>query len=143
MNNACTILGIDYGLKRVGIAVGNTLTQHAEPLEIIAQNGDVNTVISRIQQLIRDWQADALVLGMPRQPDGTAHTMTQVCTDFHAQLSAAIQLPIHLIDERYSSAVLPNRARTNARGQTRAITQDDRAAAVILQQYLDQGAALF
>ena len=141
MNNACTILGIDYGLKRVGIAVGNTLTQHAEPLEIITHNGDAKAVIRRIQQLIRDWQANALVLGMPRQPDGTAHAMTQVCTDFHVQLSTAINLPVHLIDERYSSAVLPHTARTNARGQTRAVAQDDRAAAVILQQFLDERAA--
>ena len=140
MNNARTILGIDYGLKRVGVAVGNTLTQHAEPLEIITHNGDANTVIRRIQQLIRDWQADALVLGIPRHPDGAAHAMTQVCTDFHAQLSAAIRQPIHLIDERYSSAVLSNTMRTNARGQTRSVAQDDRAAAVILQQYLDERA---
>jgi len=66
--------------------------------------------------------------------------MTQVCTDFHAQLSAAIRQPIHLIDERYSSAVLSNTMRTNARGQTRSVAQDDRAAAVILQQYLDERA---
>lgn len=138
MSSVRTILSIDYGLKRVGIAVGNTLTQHAEPLEIIANNGDSSAVIRRIQQLIRDWQADALVLGMPCQPDGTAHTMTQVCTDFHTQLSAIISQPVYLIDERYSSAILSNAVHTNSRGQTRAVAQDDRAAAVILQQYLDE-----
>lgn len=132
-----TLIGVDYGLKRVGIAVGNTLTHHAEPLEIIS-NHDINAVIRRIQQLIREWQADALILGMPRQPDGAAHAMTQVCADFQMQLSQAITQPIHLIDERYSSAVLPNASRTNARGQTRTVAQDDRAAAVILQQYLDE-----
>lgn len=85
MNTAQTIIGIDYGLKRIGVAVGNTLTQHAEPLEIIP-NTDFPSVLARLQRLIQEWQANALVLGLPRHPDGTAHTMTQACMDFHAQI---------------------------------------------------------
>ena len=136
MNTAHTLIGIDYGLKRIGIAIGNTLTQHAEPLEIIP-NTSFPSVLSRLQRLIQEWQVNALVLGLPRHPDDTPHAMTQACVDFHTQLSQAVSLPIHWVDERYSSAVLPNHSRKNARGQTRAVTQDDRAAAVILQQYLD------
>lgn len=137
MDTAQTIIGIDYGLKRIGVAVGNTLTQHAEPLEIIP-NTDFPSVLARLQRLIREWQTSALVLGLPRHPDGTEHTMTQACMNFHAQLSQAILLPIHWVDERYSSAVLPHRPRQNARSQIRSVAQDDRAAAVILQQYLDE-----
>ena len=131
-----TVIGIDYGLKRIGIAVGNTLTQHAEPLEII-QNTDNTSSIQRIRQIARDWSAHEFALGIPRHPDGTPHEMTQVCFDFQSALMDAAQLPVHLVDERYSSVVLPNRTHTNARGQTRAKSQDDLAAAVILQQYLD------
>lgn len=137
MSTARTLLGIDYGLKRVGIAVGNTLTYHAEPLEIIP-NASPSAVITRIQRLMQDWQANALVLGLPCHPDGTAHAMTQTCLDFHMELAQSVTVPIHCVDERYSSAVLPNRAQRNSRGQTRAVTQDDRAAAIILQQYLDE-----
>lgn len=108
MNTAQTIIGIDYGLKRIGVAVGNTLTQHAEPLEIIP-NTDFPSVLARLQRLIQEWQANALVLGLPRHPDGTAHTMTQACMDFHAQLSQAVSLPIHWVDERYSSWFCPTK----------------------------------
>ncbi|MBS1174157.1 MAG: yqgF [Burkholderiaceae bacterium] len=131
-----TVIGIDYGLKRIGIAVGNTLTQHAEPLEII-QNTNPAHSIQRIRQIARDWSAHELVLGSPRHPDGTPHEMTQVCLDVQQALMSATQLPVHLVDERYSSVVLPNGTLTNARGQTRAKPQDDLAAAIILQQYLD------
>ena len=51
-----TIVGIDYGHKRVGIAVGNTLTRHAEPLEIISHNHNSEQVIRRIAQIIKEWQ---------------------------------------------------------------------------------------
>ena len=132
-----TLLGIDYGRKRVGIAVGNTLTHHAEPLEIIANSNPIE-VMHRMAQLVKEWQVNALVLGIPRHPDGTAHSMTQACMDFQAQLAQSFDLPIHCIDERYSSAVLPNHSQKNTRGQTRTVAQDDRAAAVILQQYLDE-----
>ena len=134
-----TVIGVDYGLKHIGVAVGNTLTKHAEPLDII-QNTDLASSLKRIEQIAREWAAHEFVLGLPRHPDDTAHEMTQACLDFQKLLSHATQLPVHLTDERYSSAVLPNRTRTNARGQTRAQSQDDLAAAVILQQYLDGGA---
>ena len=131
-----TILGIDYGLKRIGVAVGNTLTQHAEPLVIIQNTSETNS-IQRICQIAREWSAHELVLGLPRHPDGTPHEITQICLDMQKTLTNATQLPVHLVDERYSSAVLTNDIQTNARGQTRPKPQDDLAAAIILQQYLD------
>ncbi|MCE1176043.1 MAG: Holliday junction resolvase RuvX [Burkholderiales bacterium] len=131
-----TVLGIDYGLKRIGVAVGNTLTRHAEPLVIIQNTSETNS-IQRICQMAREWSAHELVLGLPRHPDGTPHEMTQICLDMQQSLMKATQLSVYLIDERYSSAVLSHSTQTNARGQTRAKPQDDLAAAIILQQYLD------
>lgn len=136
-----TLIGIDYGKKRIGIAVGNTLTRHAEPLEIFTRNAvqtnDDAPLLAHLSLLTRQWQAQGLVLGIPRHPDGAAHDMTAACLNFSRQLHDTLGLPIHHVDERYTSAVLPNRATTNPRGQTRAVAQDDRAAALILQQYLD------
>ena len=127
MNTVQTLIGIDYGLKRIGVAIGNTLTQHAEPLEIIP-NTDFPSVLARLQRLIQEWQVNALVLGLPRHPDGTAHAMTQACVDFHTQLSQAVPLPIHWVDERYSSVVLEGdlQMRDNL---------DAHSAALILEQY--------
>ena len=132
-----TVIGIDYGKKRVGIAVGNTLTRTAEPLKIIARTND-NQVIDEISQLIHEWQATALAIGIPRHPDDTAHPMTAACLSFAEQLRAHFNLPVIETDERYSSAVLPTKNKRHPNGDVRSVPQDDAAAAVILQQYFSQ-----
>ncbi|MGL4768517.1 MAG: Holliday junction resolvase RuvX [Formosimonas sp.] len=132
-----TVLGVDYGLKRVGVAIGNTLTRHAEPLTIIMRSND-EQVLQQIATLIREWQVQAIAIGIPRQPDDTPHAMTSACAQFAEQLRQRFGLPVHPTDERYSSAVLPQRHKRRANGQIRATAQDDAAAAVILQQHLDQ-----
>lgn len=135
-----TILGIDYGLKRVGLAIGNTLTNHAEPLSIIARQTD-QQVIKALSQLIKEWQISEIAIGIPRQPDGAPHEMTTACEEFAKQLKNAFQLPIHPTDERYSSATLTKRTKCLANGEIRHVAQDDAAATVILQQHLEQGNA--
>lgn len=123
-----TILAFDFGLKRIGVAVGNTLMRQAEPLEIIsAATNDAKFV--EISKLILSWQPVLCVVGLPMHPDGTAHEMTQRCQRFANQLQGRFGIPTELVDERYSSAVLSAR-----RGER----IDDRAAALILQQYFDQ-----
>ena len=131
-----TVLGIDYGLKRVGVAVGNTLTRHAEPLTIIARVDDAQ-VLTQLQKLISEWQISAIAIGIPRQPDDTPHEMTVACEQFAEQLRLNFNLPVHPTDERYSSAVITQKNQRHASGKIRAVAQDDAAAAVILQQYLD------
>lgn len=132
-----TVLGIDYGLKRVGVAVGNTLTKHAEPLHIVARQSDAQ-VITALSMLIKEWQVSEIAIGIPHQPDGTAHEMTHACEQFAEQLRAAFKLPVHPTDERYSSAVLTSKKKQLANGKIREVAQDDAAAAVILQQYLER-----
>lgn len=132
-----TVLGIDYGLKRVGVAVGNTLTSHAEPLSIIARQTD-HQVLTELSLLIKEWQISEIAIGIPRQPDGTAHEMTAACEGFAKQLEKKFQLPVHPTDERYSSVVLTPEKKRLANGIIRHVAQDDAAAAVILQQYLEQ-----
>jgi putative Holliday junction resolvase len=124
------VFGFDFGIKRIGIAMGNTLTGQAQPLTVI-QAIDNATRFERIGALIAEWRPARLVVGEPRHPDGAEHEMTLRCRRFANQLHGRFSLPVELVDERYSSAVIPSR-----RGQV----IDDLAASIILQQYFDDHA---
>ncbi|MBY0242894.1 MAG: Holliday junction resolvase RuvX [Burkholderiaceae bacterium] len=122
-----TILGFDFGVKRIGVAMGNTLIRQAAPLAVIsAEANDVR--FAEIAALIEKWGPTRFVVGLPSHPDGTPHEMTARCRKFANQLHGRFNLPVELVDERYSSAVI--RAK---RGEI----IDDKAAAIILQQYFE------
>jgi putative Holliday junction resolvase len=125
--SAETIFAFDFGVKRIGMAVGNTLLRQAQPLKIIDAI-DNATRFAAIQTLLDEWKPALLVVGLPMHPDGTAHEMTARARKFANQLHGRFNLPVELVDERYSSAVISSR-----RGEV----IDDRAAAIILQQYFD------
>ena len=122
------VFGFDFGVKRIGIAMGNTLTGSAQPLEVIAAV-DNATRFARIGALIDEWRPARLVVGEPRHPDGAEHDMTLRARRFANQLHGRFNLPVTLVDERYSSAVIPAK---------RGAVIDAQAAAIILQQYFDQ-----
>ena len=122
-------LGFDYGLKRVGVASGNSLMRQASPLQTIAADGDAR--FAQIKKLIEEWAPDALVVGVPFHPDGAEHEITQRARRFGRQLHGRFGLPVHEVDERYSSV------EAEALG---ARDVDAEAAAVILQQFLDASA---
>ncbi|QYF91627.1 Holliday junction resolvase RuvX [Massilia sp. PAMC28688] len=124
------ILGFDFGIKRIGIAMGNTLTGLAQPLAVVKAI-DNAARFQQIGQLISEWRPARLVVGEPRHPDGAEHEMTLRCRRFANQLHGRFSLPVELVDERYSSSVIPSR-----RGEV----IDDKAAAIILQQYFDDHA---
>jgi putative holliday junction resolvase len=121
------VFGFDFGIKRIGIAMGNSLTGHAQPLSVI-QAVDNATRFAAIGALIEQWKPARLVVGEPRHPDGAEHDMTLRARRFANQLHSRFGLPVTLVDERYSSAVIPAK-----RGEI----IDAKAAAIILQQYLD------
>ena len=121
------VLGFDFGIKRIGIAMGNTLTGQAQPLRVVDAI-DNATRFRIIGELIAEWRPARLIVGEPRHPDGAEHDMTQRSRRFANQLHGRFNLPVELVDERYSSAVIASR-----RGER----IDDKAAAIILQQYLD------
>ncbi len=123
-----TILAFDFGLKRIGVAVGNTVTHQAQPLAIISAASN-EAKFEAVAKLIKEWQPALCVVGLPMHPDGAAHEMTVRCQRFANQLHGRYGVKIALVDERYSSAVL--QAKQGER-------IDDQAAAVILQQYFDQ-----
>lgn len=121
------VLGFDFGVKRIGIAMGNTLTGHAQALTVI-KAVDNATRFQVIGDLIDQWKPARLVVGEPRHPDGAEHDMTLRSRRFANQLHGRFNLPVELVDERYSSAVIP---------QKRGEIIDAKAAAIILQQYFD------
>lgn len=122
-----TVLAFDFGLKRIGVAVGNTLLRQAQPLTVItaARNDEK---FSAIEALIREWQPNLCVVGLPSHPDGVEHEMSLRCRRFANQLNGRYGVATALVDERYSSAVISSK-----RGQV----IDAEAAAIILQQYFN------
>ena len=124
------VFGFDFGVKRIGIAMGNTLTGQAQPLTVIKAI-DNATRFQVIGDLINEWKPARLIVGEPRHPDGAEHDMTLRSRRFANQLHGRFDLPVELVDERYSSAVIP---------QKRGEVIDAKAAAIILQQYFDDHA---
>jgi len=122
-----TILAFDFGLKRIGVAVGNSILRHAQPLTIITAATN-EAKFAAIADLVAQWEPDMAVVGLPLHPDGAEHEMTVRCRRFANQLHGRFGLTTALVDERYSSAVL---------SQQRGQFIDDAAAAIILQQYFD------
>jgi putative Holliday junction resolvase len=125
-----TVFGFDFGLKRIGIAVGNTVIRQAQPLTVIeAPTNDGR--FAAIAALVAEWRPVLCVVGLPTHPDGAEHEMTVRCRRFANQLHGRFGIATVLVDERYSSAVIPGR-----RGEL----IDAQAAAIILQQYFDEDA---
>jgi putative Holliday junction resolvase len=125
-----TCIAFDFGLKRIGVALGNTLLGHAQPLMVISEATNEGK-FQAIEKVLQTWQPTLLVVGLPLHPDGAEHEMTIRCRRFANQLRGRYGLETVLVDERYSSAVLSGR-----RGER----IDAQAAALILQQYFDQDA---
>jgi putative Holliday junction resolvase len=119
-----TIMAFDFGEKRIGVAVGNTLTKTAEPLKII-QEKNLDTRFIFIERLIAEWQPQLFVVGLPTHPDGAEHEMTQKAKRFGNQLKGRFQKEVIWVDERYTSVSVDG-------------GNDALAAQLILQQYLDQ-----
>jgi putative Holliday junction resolvase len=117
-----TILAFDFGEKRIGVAVGNTITKTSEPLKIIQEKNQQDK-FQAIEALIQEWQPQLLVVGLPTHPDGSEHEMTQKAKRFARQLQGRFQKEVILVDERYSSVAVQG-------------GDDALAATLILLQYL-------
>ena len=121
------VLGFDYGTKRIGVAVGNSLTGSAQALDVI-QNTKTGQTLKKIKELIHEWQPSCLVVGLPLHPDGAEHGMTKRSRSFGQQLAKQFGKPIHFVDERYSSVLLEQD--TQYQGSV-----DSHAAGVLLEQF--------
>jgi putative Holliday junction resolvase len=127
MPRELTIMAFDYGTRRIGVAVGNTITQIGQPVKTIAASNE-DARFKAIELLLKEWQPHQLVVGLPCHPDGAEHDMTAKAKRFGNQLHGRFQLPVGWVDERYTSAVLEGELdmRDNL---------DAQSAALILEQY--------
>lgn len=120
-----TFLAFDYGQKRTGVASGNRLLKHATPQATVNAEGDAR--FEPIGKRIREWQPDALVVGVPFHPDGAEHENTRKARRFARQLHGRFGLPVHEVDERYS---------TTEAIASGARDADAASACIILEQFL-------
>lgn len=124
-----TLLAFDFGTKKIGVAIGNTLIGQARPLEII--RSEVRNVrFARIAELLAEWQPQRVVVGLPLTIDGGEQEASARARRFANQLHGRFDVSVELVDERGSSMQAQALLGTNE-------DDDAMAAAVILQRYLD------
>jgi putative Holliday junction resolvase len=133
MPKALTLLSFDYGTRRVGVAVGNSMTQSGQALKTIAAPSS-DALFQEIESLLKEWQPDQVVVGRPVHPDGASHEMTAKAVRFGNQLHGRFHLPVHWVDERYTSAVLEGKSEMHD-------NLDAHSAVLILEQYFAEQAA--
>lgn len=133
-----TILAFDYGRRRIGVAVGQTITASASPIGVIG-NSAAGADLGKIAALIREWRPDRLIVGLPLHADGTPSDLQPVLDAFIEQLRA-FALPIESIDERYTSLEAAAELRqARARGERGRVSKqriDSTAAVLIAERYL-------
>ena len=125
---ARTVLAFDFGLKRIGVAVGEPELRTAHPLRAVSR-------FDEIQALILEWQPASLVVGLPTSVQGVAHAMTKQAEDFARRLEKRFKLPVARVDERYTSV----EAESRLKGMKKKAI-DSVAAQLILEQYFDEAA---
>lgn len=120
-----TFLALDFGTRRVGVAVGNRLLRSAQALPTIQAQGDAR--FEQVQARLREWQPEAMVVGVPFHPDGAEHENTLRARKFARALRGRFKLPVYEVDERYSTTEALSSGARDA---------DAGAACVILEQFL-------
>ena len=118
-------LAFDYGTKRTGVATGNRITRSATPQTTINAEGDARFAL--IAQRLKEWQPDALVIGVPFHPDGASHENTERALKFGRQLRGRFGLQVFEVDERYSTTEALSQGARDA---------DAASACIILEQFL-------
>jgi len=120
-----TFVAFDYGEKRTGVAVGNRLMGTAQPQGSVHAQGEARFV--QIEKVLKEWQPDAIVIGVPYHPDGAAHENTARAKKFGRQLHGRFHLPVFEVDERYSTTEALSSGAKDA---------DAASACIILEQFL-------
>jgi len=136
---ARTVLAFDFGLQRIGVAVGEAELATSHPLQGVAAQ-TLPGRFTAIERLVAEWKPSLLVVGRPLGEDGAPHEMTRRAEKFARQLSGRFKIPVEMVDERYSSAEVESRMRAaygrrKAANLARGKTLDSHAAQVILEQY--------
>lgn len=134
----CLYLGFDFGFKRIGMAVGQSLTCSASPLPtLLAKQGIPDWLL--VKNRIKQWQPQGLIVGFPTCIDGSELYTTSAARRFAKQLTKQCKLPVYLVDERLST--VEAREHLFRQGGYRSIKKaevDSIAACIILEQWLQQ-----
>ena len=121
-----TFLAFDFGARRTGVAVGNRMLRNATPQPTIRAEASEER-LAQAEARIREWQPDALVVGVPFHPDGASHDNTARARKFARQLRGRCGKPVYEVDERYSTTEALSAGARDA---------DAAAACIILEQFL-------
>jgi len=132
-----TVLAFDFGEKRIGVAIGETLLGQAHPLAVLATSDP-----AALDKLVAEWQPVRLVVGLPTHADGTPHAMTARCQRFAGTLAERYHLPVDFADERLTSRDAETRLRETGRdAKSMKPLLDAVAAQLILQTWFDSHAS--
>jgi putative Holliday junction resolvase len=126
--SARTILAFDFGLKRIGVAVGEPELRTAHPLPAVSR-------FEEVEGLVTEWKPACLVVGLPTSAKGEPHAMTRQAEDFARRLERRFKLPVARVDERFTSVEAEHRLRG-----VKKKAVDSVAAQLILEQYFDEAA---
>ena len=145
MPGPATILAFDFGLRRIGVAVGQSVTGSASPLGVVANRRESGIDHDAIADLIAEWRPSTLVVGMPAHADGSASEIQATVLEFIDAL-ARYELPVETVDERYTSVeaerVLKEARAGGTRGRIRKEDIDSAAAVFIAERFLSSGRVL-
>lgn len=128
-NSPITIIAFDFGVKKIGVAIGNTLTNVARPLQIL-QSETRELRFKLVSDVLNQWQPDMAIVGLPLTTDGQEQYTTLQAKRFANQLRGRYGLRVEMVDERRSSLEAQEVLGTNE-------PDDAMAATIVLQRYLD------
>ena len=133
-----TVIAIDYGLRNMGVAVGNTVSRTAQPLTIIGARDGVPDW-GALTKLIEEWQPDRVIVGHPLNMDGSESDISQRVMKFARQIEGRCEIGVTLVDERLSSREAKAAALSAGHhGDFATAPIDDQAAAIILTTWLNE-----
>jgi putative Holliday junction resolvase len=130
-NQDNTYIGLDVGEKRIGVARIHSVVKIPEPLDLINVT-EVQDVTDVIKKLVLDYNADGIVIGLPRGLDGQETAQTTICRQFALELSSNIDTPVYLIDEAGTSKLADERL-----GKNSQTSRDSMAAAILLDDFIN------
>ena len=132
-----TLIGFDFGSRRIGVAVGETSTRIASPLTAI--EGEANEQrFEAIGRIVEEWHPKGFVVGRPKHSDGSEHAVAKLAEKFARRLEARYGVPVAFVDETLTSAEAESSLRATRTRAGRKSDVDALAAALILQSYLDE-----
>jgi len=132
-----TLIGFDFGSRRIGVAVGETSTRIASPLGAIDEPA-TEARFDAIGRIVKEWQPRGFVVGRPKHADGSEHEVARLAEKFGRRLEARYGVPVAFVDETLSSATAEASLRETRTRASRKSDVDALAAAIILQSYLDE-----